>query len=259
MTQRSARSLIISMMAGVLLFVNEAGATLIFDGLQDLTGTGLGAVNTVLTIQSPESSTDPTGCVGRIGGCPGGSLNTTPSDLLRVIGGSLGGNELTGDSQTKTIPGSTLVSNSAGDLRIVFNPSEPDTEGGQSITIEDLRVTIYNADGSVQFSSGELPAAVPFPSATGGVGQAGFFFRLDTAQAGAAGTIAADDRIGLSSSLSNAHGDPETFFVTAVTDGTSGEPGVIPEPATLLLVGSGLAGVAACRRWRLLLLTSPSD
>ena len=247
MTQRRAGSLIVSVMVGVFLLANVAGATLIFDTLQDLTGTGLGTVNTVLTVQSPENSTDETGCVGRIGGCPGGSLNSTPSDVLRVLGGSLGGNELTGDAQTRTILGGVLASSSAADLRIVFNPSEPDTEGGQSITIDDLRVTIYNADGSVQFSSGELPAAILFPSATGGVGQAGFFFKLDAIQAAAAGTIEADDRIGLSSSLSNAQGAPDTFFVTAVTGGDGTPP--IPEPTTLLLLGSGLAGIAACRRW----------
>jgi len=227
------------------LCVHNAGATLIFDHVQDLTGTGLGAVNTVLTLTSPENSTDEKGCVGRIGGCPGGVLNSTPSDTGRIIGGTLGGNEFTGDSQTKTILGSTLSSNLASNLRIVFNPSEPGSATQQNITLNDLRVTIYNADGSVQFSSGTLPATIPFADATGGVGQAGFFFRLDATQAAAAGTIDATDRIGLSTSISNAQGAPETFFVTSVGGGT----GAIPEPGTLLLLGSGLAGIAAGRRW----------
>ena len=230
------------------LFAHHAGATLIFDNVQDLTGTGLGAVNTVLTITSPENSTNEKGCVGRIAGCAGGVLDSTPSDTGRVIGGTLGGNEFTGDSQTKTILGSTLSSNLASNLRIVFNASEPGSAGQQNITLDDLRVTIYNADGSVQFSSGALPAAIPFADATGGVGQAGFFFKLDATQAAAAGSIDATDRIGLSTSISNAQGAPETFFVTSVSGGGSG-PGVIPEPGTLLLLGSGLAGIAAVRRW----------
>lgn len=73
---------------------SPAGATLIFDSVHDLTGTGLGNVNTVLTIQSPGSNTTEQGCVGRIAGCPGGTASTTPSDPARVIGGTLGGNEL---------------------------------------------------------------------------------------------------------------------------------------------------------------------
>ena len=59
-------------LAAVVLSVSgipfPAGATLIFDSVQDLTGTGLGAVNTVLTIQSPGSTATEQGCVGRIGG-----------------------------------------------------------------------------------------------------------------------------------------------------------------------------------------------
>ena len=155
-----------------------------------------------------------------------------------MIGGTLGGNELTGDAQTKTILGSTLGITSAGDLRVVFNPQEPGSAAQQSITLNDLRLTIYNADGSVQFTSGALPSPVNFADATGGVGQAGFVFRLDASQAAAAGTIAGTDRIGLSALVTNAQGGPETFFLTSSS-------GVIPEPATLFLLGSGLMGLAA--------------
>jgi hypothetical protein len=221
----------------------SAEATLISDGVVNLTGTGLGAVNTVLTIQSPGSSTTEQGCVGRLAGCPGGTLNATPSDPGRVIGGTLGGNEMTGDSQTKTILGSTLGITSPGDLRLVFNPQEPGSATQQNITLNDLRLTIYNADGSVQFTSGALPSAVNFADATGGVGQAGFVFRLDAAQAAAAGIISATDRIGLSALVTNAQGGPETFFLTSAS-------GVIPEPATLLLLGSGLIGLAVLRAVR---------
>lgn len=206
----------------------DASATLIHDGLVDLTGTGLGAVNTILTIQSPASSTTAQGCVGRsTAGCPGGTPNSTPSDPGRIIGGSLGGNELTGDGQTKTILGSTSGVTSAEDLRIIFNASEPSSAAQQSITLNDLRLTIYNPDNTIQFTSGALASALNFPDATGGVGQAGFVFRLDSAQAAAAGTIDADDRIGLSALVTNAEGGLETFFVTrrpAVRAGSSPNP-----------------------------------
>src|SRR5438132_13858222 len=82
--------------AGVL---NTVSANLILLSPENFSGTGLGAVNTILTIQSPGDSTNEQGCVGRsTAGCPGGSTNGAGD----VIGGTLGGNEMTGASQTLT-------------------------------------------------------------------------------------------------------------------------------------------------------------
>src|SRR5438094_8634465 len=102
---------------------DPASATLIFDSTIDITGTGLGAVDTVLTIQKQGNTTSDQGCVGRnTSGCPGGTLNSTPSDPLRVIGGTLCGNEQRGYAQTKTVPVGTLTGTT---LRVGFYPVKP--------------------------------------------------------------------------------------------------------------------------------------
>lgn len=64
-----------------------------------------------------------------------------------------------------------------------------------------------------------------------GIGRAGWLFELNATQAGEA-QLAIDngfDILGLSATASGVSGGPETFFLTSV-----------PEPATLLLLGSGL-------------------
>src|SRR5262249_22681428 len=80
-----------------------------------------------------------------------------------------------------------------------------------------------------------------------GTGKEGFVFRLDLAQAAALQTLLngmttaalADLRLGVSASASNATGGPETFNVGGIT----GEVTAVLEPATLLLLGSGLVGL----------------
>jgi len=220
--------------------LDQAWAVLILVGPEDFQGTGLGAVNTILTIHDNDGTE--MGCVGRstaAGGCPGGVVNSTPSDTGRIIGGSLGGNEQTGDSQTRTRAVSDLGLTTASNLRVVFNALEPGAAAQMGITLEDLILTIYNADNTIQFTSGSLAAPIIFPDTFTGAGNSGFVFALDATQALAAGMLDPTDRIGLSASVSNAQGGFETFFVAP-----------IPEPGTLLLMGSGLVGIGIGARRR---------
>src|SRR5690242_764437 len=87
----------------------SAHANLVLLGPENFSGTGLGAVNTVLTITSPANSTTETGSVG-VG--PGGTQVTT-------------GDVMTGASQTQVRSFSSLGITQASALRVVFNAVEP--------------------------------------------------------------------------------------------------------------------------------------
>jgi hypothetical protein len=214
-----------------------ASATLVLQGPQNFQGTGLGAVNTILTIQSPGSSSFEAGAVGRTTG--------SATDVIS-------GDAMTGASQTQTRSISSLGVTSAADIRVVFNALEPGNEAGQRISLNNLQLSIYSPTGSLLFNSGAF-TPIDFPDTFTGAGNSGFVFALDSTQAGQAQTAAflgggfGSNLIGLTAAASDATGGFETFFVAS---GSGGVTTPIPEPETyaLMLAGLGVLSFVARRR-----------
>ncbi|MEP7057823.1 MAG: PEP-CTERM sorting domain-containing protein [Caldimonas sp.] len=210
-----------------------ASANLVLVAPQDFAGTGLGSVNTVLTIQSPGSSSSESGGVA----FGGGGVDVAFGDAK------------TGASQTLTRSFADLSITSAADIRVVFNAAEP---GGDSITLNTLVLNIYSSTGgSPLFTSGAVSCPTvtgcAFPDTFTGTGNSGFVFALDATQAALAQPFfAANNRIGLTASASNATGGQETFFVASAGGVTT----PVPEPETyaLMLAGLGVLGFVAKRR-----------
>jgi hypothetical protein len=235
---------------GGLLFASlasMASASIILVSPIEQTGTGLGAVNTVLTITSPANSTIETGCVA-----PSGSGTTTSgcgfadSNVQAAIG-------------TPTLSAAGVAS--AADLRIVFNASEP--ANASDIQLNALVLTLYNSSGTA-ISTHSIAAPIFFSSTLTGTGNSGFVFQLDPGQANSAQS-AIDTagglgvvRVGLGASAGVAGGGPgsatgglETFFVegsSTIGGGGGGGGGAVPEPATNLLIGAGLVGLVAIKK-----------
>lgn len=209
-----------------------AQASLLLIAPEDFSGTGLGAVNTILTMQSPASTSFESASVG---------LDGSGTEVIT-------GDALTGASQTQVRSISTLGLTSAANLRVVFNGIEPGNPAEDSISVDDLVLNIYSPTGTVLFSSGVF-VPILFPDTFQGAGNSGFVFGLDPLQAAAAQASAftgigfGNNLIGISATASFATGGPETIFVanTAVP---------IPESETylMMLAGLGLMSFIARRR-----------
>jgi PEP-CTERM motif len=132
-------------------------------------------------------------------------------------------------------------------IQIGFNINESNGgPGNTTVTVQNIILRAYDTSGNVVFTASLIDGPHTLSETGAGQGTADYMFTLDAEAAMRLANIFDPSlRIGLEATIINAEGGPESFYLGL---GPANAP--IPEPATMFLLGTGLAGVAAKIRKR---------
>ena len=210
----------------VALACGQARADIILLPGQSAPSGGVGHTpESILSIQSPKNTEDAFGSVAWNGS----------SD---VISGEIAKR----GEHSKTLSFAQAGITNAGQLRIFMDIEDPDND----LILHEMTLTAYGSDGAVLFEGSFTAGPQFFTELGGGQGHGDYVFGLDATQAAllqAAFNADPNLRLGLFARTSD---DTGSFTNFKLGQG----PAAVPEPTTMFLFGTGLAGLAARARRR---------
>lgn len=243
--------------ASAILAASPAFADLIYSPFNGTTGTGLGSVETLITLIDNGSNANGTSsaCVSN----PAGNSTTTtggsqPAEVCVTGTGVEGGdNQAINNVYLVSDLSALLGISNAGQIGLIVNVNEPGNDN--SVILEALYMALYPLGSAAPFPTGTFEYTGPDLTLTesGGIGQSGkHLFVLDATQAAiASGLCPAGACIvgggveyapgSASSGGTNSAGGIETIYLARA-------PSAVPEPMTLALFGIGLLGIIGIRR-----------